>query len=65
MLSPYNYWQFWRNADDKDVVNFLKLFTDLDINQINNLKNNNQDINQLKIFTCQRDNYHVAWSQGG
>ena len=48
MLSPYDYWQFWRNTDDKDVVNFLKLFTDLDINQIDNLKNNNQDINQLK-----------------
>ena len=50
MLSPYNYWQFWRNTDDKDVINFLKLFTDLDINQIDNLKNNNQDINQLKIL---------------
>jgi len=50
LLSPYDYWQFWRNADDKDVINFLKLFTDLDINQIDNLKNNNQDINQLKIL---------------
>jgi len=50
MLSPYDYWQFWRNADDKDVVNFLKLFTDLDINQIDNLKNNSKDINQLKIL---------------
>ena len=50
MLSPYNYWQFWRNADDKDVINFLKLFTDLDLDQINNLENNNQDINKLKIL---------------
>ena len=50
MLSPYDYWQFWRNTDDKDVINFLKLFTDLDINKIDNLKNNNQDINQLKIL---------------
>ena len=25
MLSPYDYWQFWRNTDDKDVINFLKL----------------------------------------
>jgi len=50
MLSPYDYWQFWRNTDDKDVINFLKLFTDLDINQIDNLKNNNKDINQLKIL---------------
>ena len=50
MLSPYDYWQFWRNTDDKDVINFLKLFTDLDLNQIDNLKNNNQNINQLKIL---------------
>ena len=50
MISPYDYWQVWRNTDDKAVVNFLKLFTDLDINQIDNLKNNNQDINQLKIL---------------
>ena len=50
MLSPYDYWQFWRNTDDKDVINFFKLFTDLDLNQINNLENNNQDINKLKIL---------------
>jgi len=49
MLSPYNYWQFWRNTDDKDVINFLKLFTDLNIEKIENLKNN-QDINELKIL---------------
>ena len=50
ILSPYDYWQFWRNTDDKDVINFFKLFTDLDLNQINNLENNNQDINKLKIL---------------
>jgi len=49
MLSPYEYWQFWRNTDDKDVINFLKLFTDLSIEKIDNLKNN-QDINKLKIL---------------
>jgi len=49
-LSSYDYWQFWRNTDDKDVVNFLKLFTDLDLEQIDSLKNNNQDINKLKIL---------------
>ena len=48
MLPPYDYWQFWRNTDDKDVINFLKLFTDLDIAKINNLKN--QNINELKIL---------------
>ena len=50
MLSSYDYWQFWRNTDDKNVVNFLKLFTDLDLEQIDSLKNNNQDINKLKIL---------------
>ena len=49
MLSPYDYWQFWRNTDDKDVINFLKLFTDLDLKEIDILKNRNQNINLLKI----------------
>ena len=50
MLSAYDYWQFWRNTDDKDVVNFLKLFTDLNLEKIDKLKNSNQDINKLKII---------------
>ena len=29
LLSPYDYWQFWRNVDDRDVIKFLKMFTDL------------------------------------
>ncbi|WP_349963005.1 tyrosine--tRNA ligase [Rhizobium sp. ZPR3] len=36
-LSPYNYWQFWRNTEDADVVKFLKLFTDLPIDEIKRL----------------------------
>ena len=50
MLSPYDYWQFWRNTNDKDVINFLKFFTDLDLSQITKLENSNQDINKLKIL---------------
>ena len=50
MLSPYEYWQFWRNTNDNDVINFLKLFTDLDLEKINNFKNQNTNINQLKIL---------------
>jgi len=50
MLSPYDYWQFWRNTDDKDVINFLKLFTDIGLEQIESLKNSNQDINKLKVL---------------
>jgi tyrosyl-tRNA synthetase len=33
-LSPYDYWQFWRNSDDGDVERFLKLFTDLPLDEI-------------------------------
>tara|TARA_Y100000590_G_scaffold60756_1_gene64819 strand:- start:658 stop:1896 length:1239 start_codon:yes stop_codon:yes gene_type:complete len=49
MLSPYEYWQFWRNTDDKDVINFLKLFTELSVGEIENLKKN-KNINELKIL---------------
>ena len=34
MLSPYDYWQFWRNTDDRDVLKFLRMFTDLSIDEI-------------------------------
>ena len=47
LLSPYDYWQFWRNIDDRDVTKFLKMFTDLDLDEINKIKD--EDINQLKI----------------
>jgi len=50
MLSPYEYWQFWRNTDDNDVIKFLKLFTDLKVDRIENFKNDIQNINQLKIL---------------
>ncbi len=46
-LSAYDYWQFWRNVDDRDVIKFLKMFTDLNIEEINKIKSD--DINQLKI----------------
>ena len=47
-LSSYDYWQFWRNTDDRDVIKFLKIFTDIEINEIKKLQNN--DINKLKIL---------------
>ena len=34
MLSPYDYWQFWRNTEDGDVGRFLRLFTDLPLDEI-------------------------------
>ena len=36
-LSPYDYWQFWRNTADADVLKFLKLFTDLPLERIGEL----------------------------
>ena len=51
-LSAYDYWQFWRNTDDRDVIKFLKFFTDLDVNEINNLQHNN--VNQLKILLANK-----------
>ena len=51
MLTPYDYWQFWRNVDDRDVFRFLKLFTDLDIAEINDLEDKKDlDINNVKVL---------------
>ena len=33
-LSPYDYWQFWRNTEDADVGRFLRLFTELPLDEI-------------------------------
>jgi tyrosyl-tRNA synthetase len=34
MLSPYDYWQYWRNAEDADVARFLKLYTEMPLGEI-------------------------------
>jgi len=50
LLSPYDYWQFWRNTQDADVGRFLKLFTDLSIEDIGRLEAlSGAEINQAKI----------------
>ena len=51
-LSPYDYWQFWRNTDDRDVIKFLKFFTDIEINEIEKIKEKN--INDLKILLANK-----------
>ena len=49
MLSPYDYWQFWRNTQDADVGKFLRLFTDLPLDEIARLEAlEGQEINEAK-----------------
>jgi len=48
--SPYEYWQFWRNTEDADVGRFLRLFTDLPIEDIKKLESlDGSEINSAKI----------------
>src|SRR3954466_10602706 len=50
LLSPYDYWQFWRNSADADVGRFLKLFTDLPLDDIARLEGfPGAEINEAKI----------------
>jgi tyrosyl-tRNA synthetase len=49
-LSPYEYWQFWRNTDDRDVRRFLNFFTEIEPTEINKIFDDEKDINKLKIL---------------
>jgi tyrosyl-tRNA synthetase len=50
-LSPYDYWQYWRNTEDADVGRFLRLFTDLPLGEIVRLeKLQGAEINEAKII---------------
>jgi tyrosyl-tRNA synthetase len=49
-LRPYDYWQFWRNSQDADVGRFLRLFTDLPLNEVERLESlPGAEINEAKI----------------
>jgi tyrosyl-tRNA synthetase len=49
LLSPYDYWQYWRNTEDGDVVRFLKLFTVLPLDEIERLAAlEGQEVNEAK-----------------
>tara|TARA_B110000238_G_scaffold177070_1_gene198647 strand:+ start:52 stop:1323 length:1272 start_codon:yes stop_codon:yes gene_type:complete len=51
LCSPWDYWQFWRNTEDKDVIKFLKLFTEISIEEINKLNMlQGAEINEAKII---------------
>ena len=50
-LSPYEYWQFWRNVSDKDVLRFLKLFTELPIKEIQKYESySGSELNEAKVI---------------
>ena len=50
LFSSYDYWQFWRNSDDRDVEKFLNYFTEIDTSEIKNIIKNEKNINNLKIL---------------
>lgn len=50
-LSPWDYWQFWRNTQDNDVSRFMRLFTDLPVDEISRIEMlGGQEINEAKIL---------------
>ena len=50
LFSVYDYWQFWRNVDDRDVKKFLYFFTEIEYEKINTLCEKEENINNLKIL---------------
>lgn len=51
LLSPYDYWQFWRNTEDPDVGRFLRLFTELPLDEIARLEAlEGAELNQAKTI---------------
>jgi len=50
LFSSYEYWQFWRNTNDADVEKFLKFFTEIDLNELNEIIEKEKNINNLKIL---------------
>jgi len=49
LLSPYDFWQYWRNVDDADVINLMYLFTDIDIVEIKKMESvKGAELNELK-----------------
>ena len=50
LCSPYDYWQFWRNTDDRDVKRFLNFFTEIEPKEIDEITKKEKNINNLKIL---------------
>ncbi len=54
LVSPYDYWQFWRNTDDRDVKRFLNFFTEIDPKEIDIIFDKEKDINKLKVLLANK-----------
>lgn len=51
LLSPYDFWQYWRNIHDADVIKLMYLFTDLPIDEIKKMESiQGQELNDIKII---------------
>ena len=50
MFSSYDYWQFWRNTDDRDVKKFLNFFTEIQPKDLNEIIDKERNINNLKVL---------------
>lgn len=52
MMSPHDFWQYWRNVDDRDVTKLLKLFTDMPLDEISKYDDMvaSPEINEAKII---------------
>ncbi len=50
LLTPYDYWQFWRNTDDRDVKRFLNFFTEIAPSKVDSIFNKEKNINKLKVL---------------
>lgn len=48
MLSAYDYYQFWRNTDDRDVFRFMMIYTDIPVDEIKSYEQENKNINEFK-----------------
>jgi tyrosyl-tRNA synthetase len=51
MLPAFDYWQFWRNTDDRDVGRFLKLFTDLSLDEIDGVLAGDINVAKVRLAT--------------
>ncbi|MDO4975327.1 MAG: tyrosine--tRNA ligase, partial [Alphaproteobacteria bacterium] len=51
LMSPFDFWQYWRNVDDRDVVKLMKLFSDIDVDEIEKyeLLVGKKEMNEIKI----------------